>query len=97
MTLRQISASDFDGIIYDERADVLYLTVGEPKEPAAREATEQGHLVSYDEDGKVIAITLVNAKWLAHHQGGVRLPIRSAGELKFSASELEAALDQILG
>ena len=98
MTAQQINASDFDSIVYDERADVLYLTVGEPKEPATRDATEQGHLVSYDKDGKVTAIALVNAKWLVDHEGGVRLPIRfSAGELEFSASEVKAALTRILG
>jgi len=97
MTARRLTISDFDGIVYDERADVLYLTIGEPKEPASRDATQQGHFVSYDEDGKVMSITLVNARWLADHQGGVRLPIRPADELDFSAGELEAALERILG
>ncbi len=85
MTLR-IGTQDFDRIVYDERADVLYLTVGEPREPAAREATADGHLVCYDEEGKVIAITLVNAKWLVERDGGVRLPIR------VSADDLAPAL-----
>ena len=79
MTLR-IGSEDFDRVVYDERADVLYLSVGEPREPASQEATKDGHLVRYDEDGKVIGITVVNVKWLIKRDGGVRLPLRVPGE-----------------
>ena len=79
MTLR-IGSEEFDRVVYDERADVLYLSVGEPREPASQEATKDGHLVRYDEDGKVIGITVVNVKWLIERDGGVRLPLRVPAE-----------------
>jgi uncharacterized protein YuzE len=79
MTLR-IGSEDFDRVVYDERADVLYLSVGEPREPASQEATKDGHLVRYDEQGKVIGITIVNVKWLIQRDGGVRLPIHVPAE-----------------
>ena len=35
-----------------------------------------GHLVRYDENGRVIGLTLVNAKWLVERDGSIEIPIR---------------------
>lgn len=48
----------------DRGADVLYLWVGEPRVPAADDASPEGHYLQYGEDGSLIAITIVNARWL---------------------------------
>lgn len=75
---------EFDHVVYDEERDVLYLSVGEPREPAHQEATPDGHLVRYDEHGDVIGITFVNAKWLMERDGEITIPVRvpvPAGEL----------------
>jgi uncharacterized protein YuzE len=79
MTIR-IGSEDFDRVVYDERADVLYLSVGEPREPASQETTKDGHLVRYDEGGRVIGITVVNAKWLMQRDREIRLPLRVPAE-----------------
>lgn len=70
----------FDHVVYDERADVLYLSVGEPKEAARQEATPEGHVVRYEEDGNVIGITLVNAKWLVERDGKIEMTVRVDAE-----------------
>jgi uncharacterized protein YuzE len=54
---------------------VLYLSVGEPREPADSYGTAEGHNVRYDGTGQVIALTLVNAKWLLQRDGELRVTI----------------------
>jgi uncharacterized protein YuzE len=77
---------EFDHVVYDEKADVLYLSVGEPAEAARQEATPEGHVVRYDEDGNVIGITLVNAKWLVERDGKIEVTVH------VDADELAPAL-----
>jgi uncharacterized protein YuzE len=73
---------EFDHVVYDEKADVLYLSVGEPEEAARQEATPEGHAVRYDRGGNVIGMTLVNAKWLVEQDGKIDVTMRvDAGEL----------------
>jgi uncharacterized protein YuzE len=64
-----IGTVSFDHVDYDADGDVLYLSVGEPRLPAESFGTPEGHNVRYDETGAVIAITLVNAKWLLDRDG----------------------------
>jgi uncharacterized protein YuzE len=77
---------EFDHVVYDDKADVLYLSVGEPEEATRQEATPEGHVVRYDGDGNVIGITLVNAKWLVERDGKVEVTVR------LDADELALAL-----
>ena len=58
-----IGDTTFDHVGYD-RADVLYLSVGDPQPSAQTYGTPEGHAVRYDSDGHIIGITLVNAKLL---------------------------------
>lgn len=71
---------EFDHVVYDDRADVLYLSAGPPREPAHQEATPDGHLVRYDENDRVIGLTVVNAKWLVERDGKVEIRIHVGGE-----------------
>jgi uncharacterized protein YuzE len=41
---------------------VLYLHVGVPTKAASSEETQEGHVVRYDEAGRVIGLTIVNAR-----------------------------------
>jgi uncharacterized protein YuzE len=52
-----IAGTNFDQHQYDERGDVLYLSVGAPREPARTIATPEGHAVDYDDTGTVIGIS----------------------------------------
>ena len=49
-----ISGINFDQHAYDERADVLYLSVGEPQVPAETLPTPEGHAVDFDADSNVV-------------------------------------------
>ena len=59
-----IGDTTFDRVDYDRDADVLYLSVGDPEPSAKTYGTPEGHAVRYDRDGRIIGITLVNAKLL---------------------------------
>ena len=65
-----IAGIEFQHHVYDERADVLYLTAaGYEGSPADADATPEGHAIEYDEKRRVIAMTLVNVKWLVDRDG----------------------------
>jgi uncharacterized protein YuzE len=59
---------------------------GEPREPARQVATPDGHLVRYDEDGEVIGITIVNAKWLSERDSQIEIPLRLHADLALAFS-----------
>lgn len=83
-----IGTLEFDHVDYDDVADVLYLTAGEPCPPADSRGTAEGHNVRYDESGDVIGLTIVNAKWLLDRDGEIRITIPS----RLSAEVLAPAL-----
>ncbi len=78
----------FDHVDYDADGDVLYLNVGEPREAAESFGTVEGHNVRYDDDGQVIGLTLVNAKWILERDGEVRVTIPN----RLSADALAPAM-----
>jgi hypothetical protein len=61
---------------YDDRGDVLYLNVegyeAAPFLPHA-EATPEGHGIEFDEEWRLIAMTLVNVKWLVERDGELKI------------------------
>ncbi|HEY8640750.1 MAG TPA: DUF2283 domain-containing protein [Solirubrobacterales bacterium] len=66
-----IAGTKFDNYEYDARGDVLYLSVGQPREPARTLETPEGHAVDYDESGAVIGIVLVNVRFFLERDGVV--------------------------
>lgn len=75
MTVR-IAHLVFDHVVYDEAHDVLYLSIGEPREAADSLVTEEGHVIRLDESGEIIGMTLINAKWLTERDElHVSLPV----------------------
>lgn len=87
----RIGDVEFDVYAYDQRHDVLYLSVGEPREATETVATPEGHEIRFDEDGGVLGVTLVNAKWLLERDGsiGITFPSRRVGARR---DNLEPAL-----
>jgi len=73
MTLR-MGDIEFDHVDYDAAGDVLYLSVGEARPAADYDATPGGHHVRYDDEGKIIGVTVVNAKWLLERQDEIDTP-----------------------
>jgi uncharacterized protein YuzE len=54
----------FDHVSYDADGDILYLSIGEPRDAPDSEETPEGHILRYDDQEQIIGLTLVNAKWL---------------------------------
>lgn len=68
-----IDGIEFDSHEYDQRGDVLYLSIGSPRVPAETDATPEGHAVDFDADGNVIGMVLVNVRWLMERDGELRI------------------------
>jgi uncharacterized protein YuzE len=81
----------FDHVVYDDDADVLYMSIGKPRPAADAPPTPEGHIVRYDERDEVIGVTLVNAKWLLERDGKLTITFPERPALA-DTSELQAAL-----
>lgn len=57
-----IAGIEFDNSLYDREADVLYLSVGEPKAASDFDASPEGDYLRYDERGALFGVTIVNAR-----------------------------------
>lgn len=70
-----IAGISFDKGHYDERGDVLYLNVGEPRPAARGLETPGGHAIHYDESGAVIGLTLLNVRHTLEQDGSLTLTL----------------------
>ncbi len=80
----------FDHATYDELGDVLYLQIGERQAAAASEDTPEGHVLRFDDAGKIIGLTIINAKWLLARGG--ELTVTLPEQIHVTPAALEAAL-----
>jgi len=60
----KIGPLTFNHASYDASGDVLYLHIGERQAAADSEQTSEGHVLRFDAAGKIIGLTIINAKWL---------------------------------
>ena len=81
----------FDHVSYDSDGDVLYLSIGVPREAADSEETAEGHIVRYDDHEQVIGLTIVNAKWLLDRGETLSITFPQRPAIADS-SELQAAV-----
>jgi YD repeat-containing protein len=65
----------FDNVAYDDGADVLYLHAGEPSLAVEFDESPEGHALRYDHAGRLVGITIVNAKWLLERDGQVTITL----------------------
>jgi uncharacterized protein YuzE len=86
-----IAGVEFDNVTYDEDGDVLYLSVGEPQIPAESLSTPEGHNVRYDDAGQLVALTLVNPRYLLEREGKLRVTLPAPMEETEIRAALEAA------
>jgi uncharacterized protein YuzE len=70
-----IDGIEFDNIDYYREGDVLYLWRGEPRRPASDDASPEGHYLQFGEDGDLIAVTIVNARWIFEREGKVPITL----------------------
>ncbi len=85
-----IGSHEFDWVSYDEPGDVLYLSKGPPEEAWDTMASPEGHAVRLDRTGEVIALTLVNARWLLERDGEITVTVPE--RLTAQSDALSAAL-----
>lgn len=84
-----IAGITFDSHEYDDRGDVLYVSVGPPREAARTLATPEGHAVDYDQSGAVIGMVLVNVRFFLKRDGAVTVTVPPD---RVAAAEIEPAL-----
>jgi uncharacterized protein YuzE len=75
MSTTTIAGISFDQHEYDERGDVLYLSVGPPQTAFKTIATPEGHAIDYDESGAMIGMVLVNVRFLLDRDGAVTVTV----------------------
>lgn len=86
----------FDHANYDELGDVLYLRLGEVQPAADAFGTPEGHAVRFDDQGTVIGITIVNARWLIDRDGKILITVPSMpSTIEASADDLAPAFGVI--
>ena len=79
----------FDRVSYDREADVLYLSAGDPALAVGFDESREGHALRYDADGKLVGLTIVNARRLLEQDGGI---VVTPPQLRVDGDELAAAL-----
>jgi YD repeat-containing protein len=80
----------FDRANYDADGDVLYLARGESGGAADAAVTPEGHGLRYDSEGRVIGVTIINARWLLERDGHVTITLPH--EVQVAAGDLAGAL-----
>lgn len=79
----------FDRVRYDHDADVLYLAQGDPARAVDFDETPEGHAVSFDENGDLVGLTLVDIRRLLDEaKGELRLELPAMA----SPADLKLAL-----
>lgn len=84
-----IAGTTFDQHEYDERGDALYLSVGDPREPARTIATPEGHAIDYDKSGAVIGMVLTNVRFYLTRDGELTVSVPPD---RVIAAQIESAL-----
>jgi uncharacterized protein YuzE len=80
----------FDRANYDAEGDVLYLTRGEDNQAVEAVLTPEGHGVRFAPDGRIIGVTIMNAKWLLERDGHLKITLPH--EVRVEADELAPAM-----
>jgi uncharacterized protein YuzE len=81
----------FDHVVYDREADVLYLHSGDPRRAVDFDESLEGHALRFDAAGRLVGVTIVNARRLVDEDGGIRVT-RPQPTWRVDASEVAAAL-----
>lgn len=91
----RVGRHTFDDVFFDRERDVLYMHKGKPIPASETIPTPEGHAVMLDANGKIVGITIVNARWLAERDGRVTLTVpetaSTSGLLATSAKDLAPA------
>jgi uncharacterized protein YuzE len=85
-----IAGTTFEDHHYDQRGDVLYLSVAHCEGPPAKaSSTPEGHNIEYDATGRVVGMTLTNVSWLLDRDGEITITLPAG---RVSPDDLAQAL-----
>jgi uncharacterized protein YuzE len=70
-----IGGTLFDRVSYDREADVLYLHVGDPRSAVDFDESPEGHALRYGADGRLVGMTIVNARQLLARDGSITVTV----------------------
>lgn len=98
--MRLDNGLDIGGLIfehgnYDAENDVLYLGRTPSNKASWGEGTVEGHGVHFNDDGEVIRLTIVNAKWLLERDGYLKITFPIPREVRIPPGELARAFDLV--
>lgn len=85
-----IDGLEFDRAKYDADGDVLYLARGASAEDSDAALTPEGHGIRYDAEGRVMGVTIINARRVLERNG--HLTITLPHEVHVKAHDLAGAL-----
>lgn len=80
---------------YDAENDVLYLGRTPSNKAARGEGTIEGHGVHFDDDDRVIRLTIINAKWLLERDGYLKITFPIPQEVRISPEAMAPAFDLV--
>jgi uncharacterized protein YuzE len=78
----------FTHVTYDAPSDVLYASIGAPRQ-GTREATPEAHVLRYDERGRFFGVILVNARDQLEREGAVHVSLPSGERVRVQGAEAE--------
>ena len=81
---------EFDNVVYDGGADVLYLHVGDPASAVEFDESPEGHALRYDAGGHLVGVTILNARWLLEQ--GEEVTITLPKPIQVDRNALAAAI-----
>ncbi|MDQ6807202.1 MAG: DUF2283 domain-containing protein [Actinomycetota bacterium] len=87
-----IGHTTFDRVSYDRDADVLYLHVGDPTTAVDFDESPEGHALRYDTHGRLVGVTIVNARWLLDQDGKIDVTISVPERVELRPEALTGAL-----
>ena len=83
-----VGGIEFDHVAYDRDGDVLYLHAGDPGRATEFDASPEGHALRFGPDDELVGITVLNARWLLDHEGGIvvtlperKIELRNLGDV----------------
>jgi uncharacterized protein YuzE len=88
----RIAGHEFVHATYDESGDVLYLRNDVPVgDVPTTYGTPEGHAVRVDAAGRIVGLTVVNARWLVERDGAIAITIPQQ-RIEASADDVSSAL-----
>jgi uncharacterized protein YuzE len=86
----RIGEWEFDHSKYDPDADVLYLSIGAPREGYGEE-TPEGHFLRFDEQGDFCGVTIIDAQRLMRSQGQITVTLPRPEQIELPDEQFEYA------